>query len=165
MQGATPRLWLSPIDQPQATNYRPQAAFRRFPGRGRTRRPRSGAHAGREADVLLSLTCKCWNVGEGLKLSPTGQELKAGHGASTLLQATCYEPQAIPSPSTTNYVPRTRRGGPACPPLRRDKPQAKCHKPLAAISSFQPSELLDSRELQSRTAHPPSLVDAVVTKR
>ena len=44
-RGATPRLWLPSIDQPQATNYRPQAAFRRFPGRGRTRRPRSGAHA------------------------------------------------------------------------------------------------------------------------
>ncbi len=136
----------------QLTNHKLRAASHmplfRLPGRGRPARPSYGAHAGREADVLLSLTCKCWNAGEGLKPSPTAREPKAWHGASTFLQATCYEPQAIPSPSTTNYVPRTRRGGHACPPLRRDKPQATCHKPLAAVSSFQPCELLGSRALQ-----------------
>jgi len=43
-----------------ATGYELQAICRffRFPGRGRLVRPRSGVHAGREADVLLSLTRK-----------------------------------------------------------------------------------------------------------
>ncbi len=74
-------------------------------------RTRSGAHAGREANVLLSLTRKCWNVGEGLEPYPTGQESKAGHGASTLLRATGHEPLAVPSPSprTTYHALRTRR--------------------------------------------------------
>ena len=91
--------------QLQATSYRPQATGHRLVFS--IPRPRSGARAGREAYVLLPLTRKCWNVGEGLEPYPTGQESKAGHGASTLLQATGYEPLAIPSHHTTHHVLRT----------------------------------------------------------
>jgi len=44
--------------QLQATSYRPHAAFPDFPGRGRTRRPRAGAHAARTAKTLSPPSCR-----------------------------------------------------------------------------------------------------------
>ena len=91
--------------EPQATGHKLQATCRFSPTpRTRSARSRSRAHAGREAVVLLLQACKCWNVGEGLKPSPTGRKPEAGHGTSTghKLRATSH-----PVTVTTNQVLRT----------------------------------------------------------
>ena len=51
------------------------------------------------------------------------------------LLATGHEPLAIPSPRTTYYAPRTRRGGHAGPPLRRDNTH---HEPRLQATSYRP---------------------------
>ena len=110
-------------------------------------RPISGAHAGIEADVLLSLTRKHWNVGEGFKPSPTGYEPKTELGVST-----GHRTRATGHRITTHHELRTTytQGGHTGPPLQRDDPY---HEQRAAttgnepqgtcrFSSFQPSEPL-----------------------
>jgi len=107
--------------------------------RTRRREPlRSGVHVEREAEVLLSLTCKRWNAGEGFKPSPTAREPKAGHGA---FAATSHKPRAIlpsPSPCTTHHVPRTTtntrvrpRGG-----INESRSITTGHKPRATCRCF-----------------------------
>ena len=72
-----PQAFLRPrttIHKLQTTGHRLQATccFSSIPRTRPACRPRSGVHAGREAEALLSLTRKRWNVGEGFKPSPTG---------------------------------------------------------------------------------------------
>jgi len=107
----------------------------RLPGRGRPARPRSGAHARSEAEVLFLQACKCWNVGEGFKRSPTGRKLEAGHGALAghKLRATGHRVTI-----TTYYAPRASRGGHTGPPLRRDELQATSNKLLTATTNQEP---------------------------
>ena len=131
----TSRIWLpstvTTSYKPQATGYMP--LFPRFPGRGGILPPRSGAHAGREAVVLLLQACKCWNVGEGLRPSPTGRKPEAGHGAST-----GHRPQAVShEPSRHHHVPRTtyQQGGHTGPPLRRDSTR---HESRTATTGHEP---------------------------
>ena len=157
------------IHELQTTSYELRATYRsfRFPGRGRTRRPRSGAHAGREAWIRLLST---WNVGEGFKPSPTGKEPEAGQNTSTSYdqQSTSYVPRTTdslrtsyallavssPPPRTTHYAPRTYRADTRARPYieinratnHEPQLQATSYKPHAAISSFPPSEQDGSRE-------------------
>ena len=95
-----------------------------------------GAHARREADVLLSPTRKHWNEGEGLEPYPTGQESKAGHGASTLLQATGHRPRATGHFITTHHVLRTTypQGGKRVHPYD----EMTQHEPRAATTGHEP---------------------------
>ncbi len=139
--------------------------FLRFPGRGRTCRPRSGAHARREVGTRLPHPRLRKNVGEGLKPSPTGQEPKVGHGAlvGQKLRATGHRLVTITTHQalrTTNHVPRTNSNTRVCPyeEMTHHEPQATSHKLLAAVSSFQRGEPL-ARASRSRPARFPSLVD------
>jgi len=80
-------------------------------------------------------------------------------------QATSYRP---PVTFTTYYAPHTtyQQGGHTGPPLRRHDTRHESraattgHRPLTAVSSFQPSEPL-ARVSQSRPAQSPSLARVV----
>jgi len=82
--------------QLQATGHKPLAALSRLPGRGRTRRPRSGAHAEREAEALPPPKRSKLERRGRLKPSPASKGPEAEQGASM----TC-------NPQTTSYEPRT----------------------------------------------------------
>ena len=107
----------------QPTSYWPQATrhFSRFPGRGRLAWPRSGVHAGREAEARLPPISE---RREGFQTLPYmfGRMLKSGHGAyaGQKLQATGHHPVTITTYQvlrTTYHVPTGRTHG--CAPTTR----------------------------------------------
>jgi len=122
----------------QATSYRPYAAFHRFPGRGRTRRPRSGVHPARTAKISH---CRY-----------------ARHN----LSAPVHPPATI----TTRHLPRTRRADTRVRPYDEIK-RTMSHKPQLQTTSQLPQfrhssqASLWARASQSRLAQSPLLVDVV----
>ena len=128
MTGAT-----SHEPQLQATSYKPPAAF--FDS------PDEAGHAGRAPGPMPDEKpwfCCCrrakrWNVVEGLK---PALPVKSRKLSMAFLQATGYEPQAIPPPSlrTTYHAPRTtyQQGGRTGPPRGRD--DTHCRQRAATTS-------------------------------
>ena len=134
----------------QATSYRPQTGFLDSPDEAGQPDREPGPMPEEKPRSSCRRHVKRWNVGEGLKPSPTAREPRTEHGVST-----GHRPRATGHPittyhvlRTTYYAPRTHRADtPVRPydgikraPSHEPQPQATSYKPQAAVSSFQPSE-------------------------
>ncbi len=117
----------------QATSHEPPATCRpyRFPGRGRPTRPRSGVHAGSNAEDWVAVN------------GPTaGHELQA---TGCRPRATGHTP-ALPPPRERSFVGcETRAAGARLATDEIHEPRATSHRPQVSFLPPPPGEVAEGR--------------------